>query len=268
MYVYGRSSVSRLRSDAKAVDGLGVGLGKAGGGAMPRVLPVLVEEQDRAKQAGKLGFYNAHQLLQYFLQRSIAGYHLQDTALSVTQRLRPLVLGDVDYGTDEFNEIAGWTENGMAYCVDIPDLAAGMHNSVIHLELRLLTPCRVGYFPDPGLIIRMDALRKCFESRLSTVRVKTQHAITFLGPVPDFAGGGQICGAGSHRTRCPTTCVAEPLRPGHVILAPAQRLFRPLALGGVHHRSNKLELARPISLSMSHNVDMLDGTIWHQQAML
>src|ERR1700694_1371834 len=157
MYVYGRSSVSRLRSDAKAVDGLGVGLGKAGGGAMPRVLPVLVEEQDRAKQAGKLGFHNPHQLLQYFLQRSIAGYHLQNTALSITQRLCPLVLGDVDHGTDEFNEIAGWTENGMAYCVDVPDLAAGMNDSVIELELSLFTACSFDLF-QPTLIIRMDAL--------------------------------------------------------------------------------------------------------------
>src|ERR1700692_2044282 len=118
----------------------------------------------------------------------------------------------------------------MAYRVDVPNLAAGMNNSVIHLELHLLTPCRVGYFPDSGLIIRMDALRKCFESRLSTVRVKTQHAITFLGPVPDFARGGHPCGAGSHRTRRPTTCVAEPLRLRQVCLALPQGVFRQLTL--------------------------------------
>src|SRR5260370_14100690 len=92
---------SRLRSDAKAVDGLDVGLGKAGCGAVPHVLPVLVEEQDRAKQAGKLGFHNEHQVLQYSLQRSIAADHLQDTTLSVTQRLSPLALGDVADGAGD-----------------------------------------------------------------------------------------------------------------------------------------------------------------------
>src|ERR1700682_4704643 len=209
--VHGGAAGSRLRSDAKAVDGLGVGLGKAGGGAVPHVLPVLIKEQDRAKQVDKLGFDNAHQLLQYFLQRSIVRYHLQNAALSVTQRLRPLAFGDVNHGTHVFNEIAGRTENGMAYCVDLPDLATGMNDSVIELEPRLVTVCSFCSFDcsfdlfQPTLIIRMDALKECFESRLSTARVKTQYAVTFLGPVPNVA-----CSRG----RCPTARVAESLRFG------------------------------------------------------
>src|SRR5260370_31530026 len=99
--VDGRAARSRLRSDAKAVDGLGVGLGKTGCGAVPHMLPVLVKEQDRAKQPGKLGFHNPHQVLQYLLQRSIAGYHLQDTALSVTQSLCPLAFGDIRHRPHE-----------------------------------------------------------------------------------------------------------------------------------------------------------------------
>src|SRR5258707_13201640 len=104
--VHGRAARSRLRSDAKAVDGLGVGLGKTGCGAVPHVLPVLVKEQDRAKQPGKLGFHNAHQVLQYFLQRSIAGYHLQNTALSVTQRLCPHAFGYIDQSADDLRDFA------------------------------------------------------------------------------------------------------------------------------------------------------------------
>src|SRR5260370_39703650 len=88
--VDGRAARSRLRSDAKAVDGLGVGLGKTGGGAVPHMLPVLVKEQDRAKQPGKLGFHNPHQVLQYLLQRSISRHPPQDTAPSVTPRRSPL----------------------------------------------------------------------------------------------------------------------------------------------------------------------------------
>ncbi len=51
----------------------------------------------------------------------------------------------------------------MAYGVDVPDLAAGMNESVIHLVIHLLTACCLDYFPDPGLIILMDALQVCFE---------------------------------------------------------------------------------------------------------
>ena len=45
-----------------------------------------------------------------------------------------------------------------------------------------------------------------------------------------------------------------------------QGLFGLLALGDVHHRSHKLEAARFIAYGMSHNVDIFDGTIRHQQA--
>src|SRR6202165_2066543 len=209
--IHGCAAGSRLRSDAHAVDGAGVGLGKTGSSAVPHVLPVLIEEQDRAEQAGKLGFHNPHQVLQYFLQRSIVRYHLQNAALSVTQRLRPLAFGNVNHGTHVFNKIAGRTENGMAHCVDLPDLATRMNDSVIELEPRLVTACSFCSFDcsfdllQPTLISRMDALKECFESRLSTVRVKTQYAVTFLGPVPNVA-----CSRG----RCPTARVAESLRFG------------------------------------------------------
>jgi hypothetical protein len=172
---------------------------------VPHVLRVLIEEQDGAKQAGKLGFDNAHQLLQYFLQRSIARYHFQDTALSITQGLRPLTLGDVDHCTHESNQITGRVENGMAYCVDLPDLAAGMNDSVIELEPRLFTACSFDLFRGPTLIIRVNALNECFESRQLLVRVKTQYAVAFLGPVPNVA---------RTRGRCPTARVAESLRFG------------------------------------------------------
>src|SRR5438552_11428031 len=58
--VHGGAARSRLRSDAKAVDGLGVGLGKAGGSAVPHMLPVLIEQQNRAEHARKFRFDNAY----------------------------------------------------------------------------------------------------------------------------------------------------------------------------------------------------------------
>src|SRR5713101_4102827 len=117
--------------------------------------------------------------------------------------LRLLALGNVNDGTHKFNQIAGWAENGMAHHVDVSDRAAGMNDSVIQLELRLLAPRCLGCFPNFGLIIRMDALKECFESRLSTVRVKTQHAVAFLGPVPNITRSGDPG---------PTARMAEPLR--------------------------------------------------------
>src|SRR5260370_42141636 len=96
----------------------------------------------------------------------------------------PFALGDVHHGTHEFDQIAGWAENRMAHSVDISNLAAGMNDSVIQLELRLLAPRCLGCFPNLGLIVRMNALKECFESRVSTVPLQTHHPLPFLAPVP------------------------------------------------------------------------------------
>jgi len=44
---------------------------------------------------------------------------LRNRSRSSSARLRSVTSITVP---DEFNEIAGWTENGMGYCVDVPDL--------------------------------------------------------------------------------------------------------------------------------------------------
>ena len=38
---------------------------------------------------------------------------------SLTFFLRLLALDDIDSGAYELNEIAGWTENRVSYCVDV-----------------------------------------------------------------------------------------------------------------------------------------------------
>src|SRR5229473_2625128 len=116
----------------------------------------------------------------------------------------------------------------MTHHVDVSNLAAGMNDSVIQLELGLLAPCCLGRFPNFGLIIRLDALKECFESRFSTLRVKTQHAVAFLGPIPDLTGGGGPC---------PTARMAEPLRFRQVCLALLQFLLCSLALITIRIRS-------------------------------
>jgi hypothetical protein len=104
------------------------------GAAPPHVLPVLIEEQDRTKQAGKLGFHNPHQLLQYFLQRSIAGYHLQNTALSVTQRLCPLAPGGVHHCANEL-DATPFVAEGMIHNTDIFDGTIRHHQATFVLKI-------------------------------------------------------------------------------------------------------------------------------------
>jgi hypothetical protein len=174
----------------------------------------------------------------------------QITFASAQGFFRPLAVGYVHHGTDEFNEIAGWAENGMAHHVDISDLAAGMNDSVIQLEIRSFTLCFLDRFPDSGLIIRMNALKEHFVSRLATVRIKTQHPVAFFGHVPDLARG---------RHPRPTARVAEPLRLRQIALASAQGLFRPLALGYIDHGADEFdEIAGWADNGMAYHVDVSD----------
>src|SRR5258708_13144425 len=99
----------------------------------------------------------------------------------------------------------------MAHHGDDSNLAAGMDDSVIQLELRLLAHRCLACFPKFGLIIRMDALKECFESRFSNVRVKTQHAVAFLGPVPDLVRGGRPSPTASRAEPLPFFSVCPPL---------------------------------------------------------
>jgi len=84
-------------------------------------------------------------------------------------------------------------------------------------------------------------------------------------PVPFL---GQMQRVSSRYLPGPTPRVRELLGFRQITLTPSQRFFRTLTFTDVHYRSNKLDFARLISFSMSHNMDMLDGTIRHQQAML
>src|SRR6266404_1287361 len=109
----------------------------------------------------------------------------------------------------------------MAYDVDVPDLATGTNESVIQLELRFVTARFLDRFAEFGLIIGMDALKECFVSRLTTVRIETQYAVAFFGEVLDLT---------INRYRRPTARMAEPLRFRQITLTSAQRFFRMLAL--------------------------------------
>jgi hypothetical protein len=102
---------------------------------------------------------------------------------------------------------------------DISELAARMNESAIQFEIRFFTLCCLDRCPKFGLIIRMDALKKRFVSRLFTVPIKTQYPVTFFGQISDFAD-----------SRGPTARLTEPLRFRQITLAPSKLILCVLAL--------------------------------------
>src|ERR1700733_1424955 len=104
----------------------------------------------------------------------------------------------------------------------------------------------------------MHALQPVFPSRQALLWIKAIDAIPFLG---------EIQGVPSWYAPGPTPRMREPLGFCQITLAPPQRFFHMLVSRDVHHRSNKFDAVRFIVKSMSHHMDVFDGTIRHQQAM-
>src|SRR6267142_5949653 len=146
----------------------------------------------------------------------------------------------------------------MADRVDVFDSAVRKNDSEFHFVIRLFTDCSIDRPLPLGTILWINALEPLFPNRHSLFRIKAIYAIPLLGKMHGFS---------SRHSPNPTPRMREPLRFRQITLASPQRLFCLLDLGGVHHRSNELEFSRLISFSMSHNVDMFDGTIRHQQSM-
>src|SRR6266850_5867137 len=146
----------------------------------------------------------------------------------------------------------------MADRVDVFDSAVRKNDSEFHFVIRLFTDCSIDRPLPLGTILRMNALEPLFPSWHALFSIKAIYAIPLLGKMHGISSG---------HSPNPTPGMREPLRFRQITLASPQRLFRLLVPGGVHHRSNKLEFSRLIAFSMSHNVDMFDGTIRHQQPM-
>src|SRR2546422_7407824 len=132
----------------------------------------------------------------------------------------------------------------MADGVDVFDRAVGKTDSEFHFVIRLFTDCSIDCPLPLGTILRMNALEALFPGRHALFWIKAIYAIPLLGKMHGFSS----CHAPD-----PTPRVREPLRLLQVTIASPQRLFHPLALDGVHHRSNKLKFSRFISFSMSNN---------------
>ena len=128
-------------------------------------------------------------------------------AIGVRERLsfflRSPALGHVHQCPDEFDHIAGGGDNRVANDMDLSDLAARMHNSIVVVEIRLSPDCFPKTFSSSGPIIGMDTSLEFFKSRWSPCGIETRYAEYFFGPVGMFA---------DRRDTCPTARVAKPLR--------------------------------------------------------
>src|SRR5713101_7607613 len=142
--------------------------------------------------------------------------------------------------------------------VDVFDRAAWKKDSDFHFVIRLFSDCSIDCSFPFGSLLRMNAPQPLFPSRHALFWIEAIYAVPFLG---------QMQGVSSRYPPGPTPSVREPLRFRQITLAPSQRFFRLLSCGDVHHRSNKLDAARHIVQSMSHNMDIFDRTIRHHQAI-
>src|SRR6266481_6127157 len=157
---------------------------------------------------------------------------------------------------DKFNELARRAQNRMSNDVNVPDSAIRMHDAVVCLELCLLADRRLGQFPEPGSVIRMNLLKEVFAVGQAIGWIETQNTITLLRPVT---------GSTSRSAPGPTAGLAHLLRFRQVPLTAPEVFLGRLALGDVRHRPDKLKVARLVFHCVSHDVNILDRIVGQQE---
>jgi len=100
--------------------------------------------------------------------------------MAQTLFIRPLAFGHVHGGPDEFNDIAGRVEHGMAYAVEVLHRAVRKNGSEIYLELRPFTDGSLDDLEGRSSILRMNALDNFFEWRYTPFWIEAVHAVEFL----------------------------------------------------------------------------------------
>src|ERR1700716_4631370 len=80
--------------------------------------------------------------------------------------------------------------NRMSHRVDVLDVAVRVNNSIVCFEIRFLGNRFSEQFSDSVLVLRAKAPKEFFEPRRPGLRIETKHAISFLRPISEFAGGG------------------------------------------------------------------------------
>src|SRR6201997_5093020 len=114
---------------------------------------------------------------------------------------------------EDFNEFAEFTEDGMGYSVNVPNLAVRKNDPVVELGISLFR--HLGISQPFCSILGMNSLENGLIGRYAGVRIKPKQLVAFLRPVGDLFSGG---------VQRPTSRFAQrlPLRAGR----------RPLGRGG------------------------------------
>src|SRR6266436_2349399 len=168
-------------------------------------------------------------------------------------------LSDVDHSANKFNELARRAQNRMSNDVNVPDSAIRMHDAVVCLELCLLADRRLGQFPEPGSVIRMNLLKEVFAVGQAIGWIETQNTITLLRPVT---------GSTSRGAPGPTAGLAHLLRFRQVPLTAPEVFLGRLALCDVGHRADNFFVACLVSQATCKIMKMFYRTVRHQQPML
>src|ERR1700738_2248687 len=87
-------------------------------------------------------------------------------------RLRPLAVGDVHVGSDEFDNLADGVVNRMTYFLDVLRCAIRKVHLKIQFVLCSVTDCSVRGFGKPGSILSVNALQKCSEGRYARLWIE------------------------------------------------------------------------------------------------
>src|SRR5260370_8974739 len=147
----------------------------------------------------------------------------------------------------------------MSNDVNVPDSAIRMHDAVVCLELCLLADRRLGQFPEPGSVIRMNLLKEVFAMGQAIGWIETQNTITFLRPVT---------GSTSRSAPGPTAGLAHLPRFRQVPLTSPEVFLGRLPLCDVGHRPDKFKAARLIFHCVTHDVNILYRTSGQQTPIL
>src|SRR5436309_14263609 len=86
-------------------------------------------------------------------------------------------------------------------------------------------------------------------------------------PQPLFQGHSGIIQPALAEKVHPAVRPRRPEQSWHGVDNQSNLVLRLLGHRDVHHGSDKLQSAQLISASMSHDMDVFDGTIWHQNPM-
>src|ERR1700730_57748 len=104
---------------------------------------------------------------------SQVGLRFAQGDLLLTQlSLRPFTLGDVDAQPHDFKEVAGFTENGMAYSVKVLDLAVRKNVWALEFEISPFTTRVFPVFKPLSPILGMNSLENRLKCRDTCSRIK------------------------------------------------------------------------------------------------